>query len=77
MVSLNLLIQKIFFKRFSGRYCQWEALFLSFGFLFLLFEEGFMTGFLGKEIWLSMEFGFQFLLWLWHFLVCFVRVKLI
>ena len=34
-----------------------------------------MTGFLGKEIWLSMEFGFQFLLWLWHFLVCFVRVR--
>lgn len=36
-----------------------------------------MTGFLGKEIWLNMELGFQFLLWLWHFLVCFVRVRLI
>lgn len=36
-----------------------------------------MTGFLDKEIWLSMELGSLFLLWLWHFLVCFVRVRLI
>lgn len=36
-----------------------------------------MTGFLGKEICPNMQFGFQFLLWLWHFLVCFVRVRLI
>lgn len=36
-----------------------------------------MSGFLDKEICLSMELGFRFLLWLWHFLVCFVRVRLI